>query len=105
METCHSNVHLSIYGMGDASAFVIKGYAHAFMMGDGMEGVPTFMIKGDVPREMRVSFTCIIGDAQYERASLFCQQSGHISNINLTEIRQKAVHLLFTLHRASSAPQ
>jgi hypothetical protein len=25
METHHSNAHLSIYGMGDAPAFVIKG--------------------------------------------------------------------------------
>jgi hypothetical protein len=25
METHHSNAHLSIYGMGDVSAFMIKG--------------------------------------------------------------------------------
>jgi hypothetical protein len=49
METRHSNVRLSIYGMEDVPAFMIKGYAHAFMMGDEMEDVSTFVIKGDVP--------------------------------------------------------
>jgi hypothetical protein len=43
METCHSNAHLSIYGMGNAS---------------------TFVIKGDAALATRVSFTCIIRDAQ-----------------------------------------
>jgi hypothetical protein len=41
METRHSNACLSIYRMGD---------------------VPAFMIKGDVPQETCVSFTCIIRD-------------------------------------------
>jgi hypothetical protein len=72
MKTRHSNAHLSIYGMGDASAFVIKGDATAFLMGDGMGDASAFVIKGDAPREMYVSFTCIIGDAQYECTSPFC---------------------------------
>jgi hypothetical protein len=72
MKTCHSNTHLSIYKMGDTSAFMIKRDATAFLMGDGMGDAPAFVIKGDAPREMYVSFTCIIGDAQYERASPFC---------------------------------
>jgi hypothetical protein len=41
MEMRHSNTHLSIYGMEDASAF---------------------MIKGDVPLATHVSLTCVIGD-------------------------------------------
>jgi hypothetical protein len=36
----------------------------AFMIGDGMEDVPAFVIKGDAPLAMRVSFTCIIRDVQ-----------------------------------------
>jgi hypothetical protein len=43
---------------------MIKGDMHAFMMGDGMVDALTFMIKGDVPLEMRIFFTCIIGDVQ-----------------------------------------
>jgi hypothetical protein len=70
--------------MGDASAFVIKG---------------------EEPREMRVSFTWIIGDMQWERASPFCHRSRHVLDINLTEMRQKLAHLVFILHRASSAPR
>jgi hypothetical protein len=77
---------------------MIKGDAPAFVMRDRMGDAPTFMIKGDAPQEMRVSFTCIIGDVQSERVSPFCQRSEHISNINLTEMRRKAAHLLFTLH-------
>jgi hypothetical protein len=34
METRHSNTHLSIYGMRDTSAFMIKGDTTAFVMGD-----------------------------------------------------------------------
>jgi hypothetical protein len=49
METRHSNAHLSIYGMGDVSAFMIKGGAPAFVMGDRMGDVSAFMIKGDAP--------------------------------------------------------
>jgi hypothetical protein len=76
MKTCHSNTHLSIYKMGDTSAFMIKGDVTAFVMGDGMGDAFTFVIKGDTSREMYVSFTYIIGDAQYERVSPFCQRSG-----------------------------
>jgi hypothetical protein len=36
----------------------------AFMMGDGMGEMLAFMIKGGVPLATRVSFTCIIKDAQ-----------------------------------------
>jgi hypothetical protein len=60
---------VSLYGMGDASAFVIKGDAHAFGMGDA----PAFVIKGDTPLVTRVSFTYIIGDMQSECTSPFCQ--------------------------------
>jgi hypothetical protein len=56
----HFNAHLSIYRKGDAPAFMIKGDAPAFVMGDLL----IFMIKGDALLAMRVSFTCIIGDAQ-----------------------------------------
>jgi hypothetical protein len=48
--------------MGDASAFMIKGDARAFVMGEGMGDVPTFVIKGDMPLATRVSFAFIIGD-------------------------------------------
>jgi hypothetical protein len=76
METCHSNVHLSIYGMGyvpafmmgdemgDTPAFVIKGDTSAFMVRDGMGDMPAFVINGDTPLAMCVSFTCIIRDVQ-----------------------------------------
>jgi hypothetical protein len=64
IEMHHSNAHLSIYRMGDAPAFVIKGDAAAFVMGDGTGDAPAFMIKGDMPQVMHVSFTSIIGDEQ-----------------------------------------
>jgi hypothetical protein len=64
METHHSNTRLSIYGMGDTFAFMIKGYMPTFVMEDGMGDVSAFMIKGDSPLETRVSFTCIIRDTQ-----------------------------------------
>jgi hypothetical protein len=86
---------ISIYGMGDVPVF---------MMGDGMGDAPAFVIKGDVPQETRVSFTCIIKDVQHKCTSPFCQRSGRVSDINLTETCRKAARLLFTLHRASSAP-
>jgi hypothetical protein len=83
--------------MGDASTFVIKGDVHAFVIGDGMGDAPAFVINRDSPLEMRISFTCIIGDAQKERVSPFYHKSERVSNINLTEMRQKEDHLLFTL--------
>jgi hypothetical protein len=64
MEMHLSNDHLYIYGMGYAPAFMIKGDAPAFVMGDRMGDAPAFMIKGDVPLETRVSFTCIIEATQ-----------------------------------------
>jgi hypothetical protein len=45
MESHNSNAHLSIYGMGDAYAFMIKEDAPAFVMGDGMGDASTFVIK------------------------------------------------------------
>jgi hypothetical protein len=39
METYHSNARLSIYGIGDTSAFMIKGYTFAFVMGDKIKAV------------------------------------------------------------------
>jgi hypothetical protein len=54
---------LSILGMGDTPAFVIKGDARAFVMGEGMGDVPAFVIKGDAPLETCISFAFIIGDA------------------------------------------
>jgi hypothetical protein len=48
--------------MGDAPAFMIKGDACTFMMGEEMGDAPTFVIKGDVTLESRVSFAFIIGD-------------------------------------------
>jgi hypothetical protein len=39
---------------------VIKGDMCAFMMGEGMGDVSTFMIKGDTPLATRVSFAFII---------------------------------------------
>jgi hypothetical protein len=50
--------------MGDVPAFVIKGDTRAFVMRDGLGDAPAFVIKGDAPPETRISFTCIIGDAQ-----------------------------------------
>jgi hypothetical protein len=50
--------------MGDALAFMIKGDVRAFMMGDRMGDTPAFVIKGDTPLETRISFACIIRDAQ-----------------------------------------
>jgi hypothetical protein len=49
--------------MGDASTFMIKGDALAFVMGEGMGDTLAFEIKGDAPLEMRVSFPFIIRDA------------------------------------------
>jgi hypothetical protein len=40
MEVHCSNAHPSIYRMGDAHTFVIKGDTRAFVMGDGMGDVP-----------------------------------------------------------------
>jgi hypothetical protein len=48
--------------MGDAPAFMIKGSAHAFVVGEGMGDAPAFVIKGDALLATRVSFTFIIGD-------------------------------------------
>jgi hypothetical protein len=42
---------------------MIKGDAYAFVMGEGMRDVPTFVIKGDAPLATHVSFAFIIGDA------------------------------------------
>jgi hypothetical protein len=56
------NTCLSILGMGDASTFIIKGDACAFVMKEGMRDVSAFMIKGDVPLAARVSFAFIIED-------------------------------------------
>jgi hypothetical protein len=50
-----------------------------------MGDTSAFMIKGDTPLEMCISFTCIIGDVQWERASSFYHRSRHVSDINLTE--------------------
>jgi hypothetical protein len=74
-------------------------------MVDRMGDAPAFMIKGDVPRETSVSFTCITRDEEYKHASAYCQRSRRVWDINLTETCQKAARLLFTIHRASSAPQ
>jgi hypothetical protein len=49
--------------MGDVSAFVIKGDARAFVVGEVMGDVPAFVIKGDAPLATRVSFVFIIVDA------------------------------------------
>jgi hypothetical protein len=56
------NVHLSVLGMEDAPAFVIKGDTHTFVMGEGMGDASAFMIKGDAPLATHVSFAFIIGD-------------------------------------------
>jgi hypothetical protein len=48
--------------MGDALAFVIKGGAHTFMMGEEIGDTPAFVIKGDAPLATRVSFAFIIRD-------------------------------------------
>jgi hypothetical protein len=48
--------------MRDVPIFVIKGDAHAFMMGEGMGDAPSFMIKGDAPLATCVSFAFIIRD-------------------------------------------
>jgi hypothetical protein len=64
MEMHQSNARLSIYGMGDVPAFMIKGDVPTFVMEQRMGDVSTFMIKGAVPLGMHISFTCIIGDAQ-----------------------------------------
>jgi hypothetical protein len=50
--------------MGDVPTFMIKRDARGFVIGDTMGDAPAFMIKGDAPLQMRVSFTCIIGDTQ-----------------------------------------
>jgi hypothetical protein len=60
----NTNTHLSIYGIGDAAAFVIKGDTPAFVMRDRIGDTPSFMIKGDMPLETHISYTCIIGDTQ-----------------------------------------
>jgi hypothetical protein len=80
------NTCLSILGMGDAPTFTMKGDVHAFVMGEGMGGTPAFMIKADAPLETCVSFAFIIRDMHLERMSPFCQRSGRILDINLTEM-------------------
>jgi hypothetical protein len=57
------NMRLSILGMGDAPAFMIKGEARAFMMGEGMGDAPAFVIKGNVPLARCLSFAFIIREA------------------------------------------
>jgi hypothetical protein len=59
---CLCNTRLSILGMRDVPAFMIKVDVRAFVMGEGMGDVPFFVIKGDVPLETRVPFAFIIGD-------------------------------------------
>jgi hypothetical protein len=49
--------------MGDMRAFLIKGDALAFVMGEGMGDMAAFVIKGDAPLATRVSFAFIIRDA------------------------------------------
>jgi hypothetical protein len=73
MEMCHSNTRLSIYGMGDTTAFVIIG---------------------DAPLASHASIYL----HNRRRTSLFCQRSGHVSDINLTVTCRKVDHHLFTLH-------
>jgi hypothetical protein len=48
--------------MGNVPAFMMKGDARSFVMGEGMEDALAFMIKGDAPLSMRFSFAFIIGD-------------------------------------------
>jgi hypothetical protein len=60
----HYKTHLSIYRMAGAPTFIIKGGAPAFVMGEGMGDALAFVIKGDAPLEMCISFTCIIRDTQ-----------------------------------------
>jgi hypothetical protein len=55
MKTRHSNAYLFIYGMGDVPVFVMR---------DGMGDASAFMIKGDAPLATCVSFSYIIGDVQ-----------------------------------------
>jgi hypothetical protein len=57
-----SNARLSILGMGDAPAFMIKGDMHTFMMGEGMGDAHAFVIKGDTPLATQVSFAFRIKD-------------------------------------------
>jgi hypothetical protein len=57
------NTRLSILGMGDARAFVIKGDLRTFMMGEGMTDTLAFVIKGDAHLATRASFSFIIRDA------------------------------------------
>jgi hypothetical protein len=78
-----------MYGMGDVPAFIIKGDARALVIGDRMGDVSAFMIKGDAPLATHVSFTCIIGDVQWEHASPFYHRSGYVLDINLIEMRGK----------------
>jgi hypothetical protein len=55
-------VCLSILGMGDVPAFVIKGDVHAFLMEEGMGDTLIFVIKGGAPLTTRIYFAFIIGD-------------------------------------------
>jgi hypothetical protein len=50
--------------MEGAPAFMKKGDAQAFIMGDKMGDSLAFVIKGDAPLETCVSFTCIIENTQ-----------------------------------------
>jgi hypothetical protein len=59
MEMHHSNARLSIYIMGDVSAFMIKEDCTPIY---GMGDTPALMIKGDAALETPVSLTCVIGD-------------------------------------------
>jgi hypothetical protein len=50
-------------GMGYVLTFMIKGDVCAFVIGEGMRYAPTIVIKGDAPLATRVSFSFIIRDA------------------------------------------
>jgi hypothetical protein len=79
METRYSNARLSIHGMGDVPAFVIKEDARAFVMVDGMGHAPTFIIKGDVrPTNVRLLYLHNQRRAIGTHVSLLSQKRGHL---------------------------
>jgi hypothetical protein len=96
-ETRYSNTRLSIYGMGDALAFVITG-----------DVPPVMCISLYLRSRWRAIVTCV---SLLSHISLYLYNlrraivtSGRVLDINLTETRQKVNRLLSTLHRARSAP-
>jgi hypothetical protein len=80
METRHSNTRLSIYGMGDAPTFVIKGDTPTFVMGDGSKDAHFCDKRICAPRNTRL---------------LFFYNQRHVIAISISLSSEKRAHLVY----------